>query len=345
MVAFKDLTGNTVNGIYIKTYLGERKYLCICSCGDEVILPASRLQHKTRPPSGCPKCGIKSKSEKGRRKRPDQEGRKSSREIDITNQVFGSLRVIGKSLKKTNDGRPLWECVCICGATTYIRSADLRAGMSKSCGCLAGDGTLSTLQVKIRNCLEYKAWRKAIFTRDNYTCQHCGVKSKNLNAHHIIFLSTLLEEYRISTVEEAVSCSSLWRKTNGITLCKPCHTSYHTESANMFRLPKNLGRVHKLPGVSQEYKFKYVREQFLMNAAISLEAKKVILTCKTMQEMKIMHVLMVEEGVLTKDSVMIETIKEHTGEDLGGVITFNEPKELVALPAGFKRKDYKSLNG
>jgi hypothetical protein len=97
--------------------------------------------------------------------------------------------------------------------------------------------------------------------------------------------------------------------------------------------------------MSEEYKFSYVREQFLMNAAISLEAKKVILTCKTMQEMKIMHVLMVEEGVLAKDSVMIETIKEHTGEDLGGVITFNEPKELVSLPAGFKRKDYKTLNG
>ncbi len=97
--------------------------------------------------------------------------------------------------------------------------------------------------------------------------------------------------------------------------------------------------------MGEDYKFNYVREQFLMNAAISLEAKKVILTCKTMQEMKIMHVLMIEEGVLAKDSVMIETIKEHTGEDLGGVITFNEPKELVALPAGFKRKDYKSLNG
>lgn len=97
--------------------------------------------------------------------------------------------------------------------------------------------------------------------------------------------------------------------------------------------------------MSEEHKFNYVREQFLMNAAISLEAKKVILTCKTMQEMKIMHVLMIEEGVLAKDSVMIENIKEHTGEDLGGVITFNEPKELVALPAGFKRKDYKSITG
>lgn len=97
--------------------------------------------------------------------------------------------------------------------------------------------------------------------------------------------------------------------------------------------------------MGEDHKFNYVREQFLMNAAISLEAKKVILTCKTMQEMKIMHVLMVEEGVLPKDSVMIETIKEHTGEDLGGIITFNEPKELVSLPAGFKRKDYKSITG
>ena len=32
---------------------------------------------------------------------------------------------------------------------------------------------------------EYKEWRKAVFERDNYTCQDCGEKGVYLEAHHI----------------------------------------------------------------------------------------------------------------------------------------------------------------
>ena len=38
---------------------------------------------------------------------------------------------------------------------------------------------------KVRTSIEYRAWRKAVFERDNYTCQECGQKGGDLEADHI----------------------------------------------------------------------------------------------------------------------------------------------------------------
>lgn len=62
----------------------------------------------------------------------------------------------------------------------------------------------------------YKAWRKAVFERDNYTCQMCGDrKGGNLNAHHIKPYKDYPDlRYEIS---------------NGTTLCKQCHIKIHQQ--------------------------------------------------------------------------------------------------------------------
>ena len=64
-----------------------------------------------------------------------------------------------------------------------------------------------------RRCSEYQNWRKAVFERDGYTCQICGQKGYELNAHHILHYSKHPDlRYELS---------------NGITLCEECHKKVH----------------------------------------------------------------------------------------------------------------------
>ncbi len=64
------------------------------------------------------------------------------------------------------------------------------------------------------NRVEYKEWRKAIYERDNYTCQFCGDdKGGNLEAHHKKSFKDFPElRYDVD---------------NGITLCQTCHREVH----------------------------------------------------------------------------------------------------------------------
>jgi len=66
---------------------------------------------------------------------------------------------------------------------------------------------------RIRKSPEYAAWRTEVFKRDNYTCQDCGEKGGNLQAHHIMSFSEY-PKYRL-IVEF------------GHTLCKKCHKELH----------------------------------------------------------------------------------------------------------------------
>jgi len=65
----------------------------------------------------------------------------SSNFIDITGQRFGRLVVIRyhgyETPKGTSDSRnALWLCKCDCGNEAIVRGSHLRAGETKSCGCI-----------------------------------------------------------------------------------------------------------------------------------------------------------------------------------------------------------------
>lgn len=60
---------------------------------------------------------------------------------------------------------------------------------------------------------DYRQWRGAVFERDDHTCQGCGKRGGELNAHHAKPFATH-PELRTEL-------------SNGITLCKPCHRLAH----------------------------------------------------------------------------------------------------------------------
>ena len=86
---------------------------------------------------------------------------------------------------------------------------------------------ISPINLIIRKSLEYRLWREAVFTRDNWTCVWCGTRSSKgnkvvLNADHIKPFA-YYPELRFAI-------------DNGRTLCVPCHkkTDTYGENAKKF---------------------------------------------------------------------------------------------------------------
>lgn len=127
-------------------------------------------------------------------------------------------------------GGPITYYCRTCGKPLAVYPSVLKRGKGTFCGreCygkyrsehLVGErsarwnGDATDENIRVRNSLEYKAWRETVFARDNWTCQDCGDnKGGNLNAHHI-FPFADFPEHRLE----------VW---NGITLCHPCHARMH----------------------------------------------------------------------------------------------------------------------
>jgi len=100
-------------------------------------------------------------------------------------------------------------------------------------------GGKTKLSLRIRNSAEYSFWRKQIFERDNYTCQICGRKNKKgdkviIEADHIYPFSKILDDFDITSIEEAISCEKIWDIENGRTLCRECHKKTETWGINQY---------------------------------------------------------------------------------------------------------------
>lgn len=84
-------------------------------------------------------------------------------------------------------------------------------------------GGITVLGELIRTSFKYRQWRSDVFTGQDFTCQDCGIRGGDLEAHHIKSFSDIIKENNIKTLEQALNCEELWNINNGQTLCKNCH--------------------------------------------------------------------------------------------------------------------------
>lgn len=85
--------------------------------------------------------------------------------IDITNNVYGELTVLGFSHKVFRSSRYgyylHWKCKCSCGNEKVVMGTNLKTGKTKSCGCKSSRLTLAERATThgASNTLTYNSWR------------------------------------------------------------------------------------------------------------------------------------------------------------------------------------------
>jgi hypothetical protein len=121
-----DLTGQIFGKLKVLRFAGPARqryaaWECECRCGTIVTRSSQVLRTGITRSCGC----------------LGDENRYTGKTADLTGQVFGPLRVVRFAYPK----RPSWECECSCGTTGVIVAAEnLRAGHTRSCGCLRQGG-------------------------------------------------------------------------------------------------------------------------------------------------------------------------------------------------------------
>lgn len=72
-----------------------------------------------------------------------------------------------------------------------------------------------------RSTLEYRTWRKNVFSRDCYTCQCCGARNSNGNGKTVKLIGHHIKDWKNNV-------DARYEIDNGITLCEECHIKFHS---------------------------------------------------------------------------------------------------------------------
>lgn len=203
----------------------QRRWNCVCACGEERTVFQRALISGATTSCGCNKATW-----------ARSLGKKNKK--NIVGNKYGRLTVIKETDKRENRSI-VWECVCDCGNKTHVSTRNLSTGNNESCGCLFqefivkknrewakinrgknhhnwNDDLTDEDREKGRYGLKEGRvvdWRVKVFIRDKRTCQTCGYKGQDINAHHLNGWNWCKDER--------------FDLDNGVTLCGDCHIDFH----------------------------------------------------------------------------------------------------------------------
>ncbi|MFA5247875.1 MAG: NUMOD3 domain-containing DNA-binding protein [Patescibacteria group bacterium] len=104
-------------------------------------------------------------------------------------------------------------------------------------------GGITELDKAIRALPEMFEWRRKVFERDHYRdCFTGSLGNHNIEAHHIVAVSLIMERFNITSIEDALNCEDMWNIDNGVTMFKNSHIEHH--------------KKYKLQILPKEYYFK-----------------------------------------------------------------------------------------
>jgi len=98
---------------------------CLCDCGNTVLASAPRLKNGWAYSCGC--------------------YRKIGNPEDLSGRKIGRLTTLRLAKEKVHHENA-WECRCDCGSEITVRASSLKAGTTRSCGCLVRDVSVPILR-------------------------------------------------------------------------------------------------------------------------------------------------------------------------------------------------------
>ena len=116
------------------------------------------------------------------------------------------------SVARIGDKNPMWGKKRLFSIEWRKKQSEAKKG-AKSPLWRGGKMANYPEKLRIRNSNEYKLWRKAVYKRDNFTCQKYGTGGGDLIAHHINNFNDF-PELRLAI-------------DNGITLSEKAHIEFH----------------------------------------------------------------------------------------------------------------------
>lgn len=186
----------------------QKKFDCICECGNIVNVVGTKVKNGRVKSCGC----LRKENVITKLYRPKLEIR--------NNERYGRLVVL-RFVDKDKHGHYVYECKCDCGNITTVRGSNLVMGRTQSCGCGMSRLVCGEKHHNWKGGISYEPY--CVLFNDEFklrvrqffgnTCVECGKTREeegiNMCVHHVNF-------------DKETCCNDT--KPLFVTLCKSCHS-------------------------------------------------------------------------------------------------------------------------
>lgn len=133
-----DLTGKKFGRLTPKEYVKGGKWICECECGNIIIVDTRNLNSGHTKSCGCL-----------------QKEKASQNTYDMSNYEDDNIKVLSRD-GSDEQQIAMWKCLCKnCGNIFSTRGSSIRAGYTKSCGCVHSENEKNIIKILTDNNIEF----------------------------------------------------------------------------------------------------------------------------------------------------------------------------------------------